>query len=88
MPSRVKSCKIDDGLEFEWLLCVASGLQASQRLRPTEVGGIQRPEEFPALTTSRFLGQNPRGHSILDKKYPNHQARKGGVSVPLSETKS
>jgi len=75
VPSLLKSHKINDDLEFESLLCLASRLQPSQRLRPTKVGGIQRPEEFPALTTSRSLGENPRGYSILDKKYRNHKDR-------------
>ena len=88
MPSQLTPDKLDHDLEFEWLLCLASRLQTAQRLRPTEVGGLQSPEEFPALTTSRSLGENTRGHSILDKTYRNHEARKGGVSVSLSETKN
>ena len=88
MPSQLNPDKLDHDLEFEWLLCLASRLETSQRLRPTDVGGLQRPEKFPALTTSRSLGVNPRGYSILDKKYRNHEARKRGVSVPLRDTKS
>jgi len=88
VPSLLKPDKINHELEFEWLLCLASRLQTTQRLRPTEVGGLQKPEEFPALTTSRSLGENPRARSILDKKYRNHEAKKGGVTVPLRETQS
>ena len=87
MPSQLNPDKLDHDLEFEWLLCLSSRLQTAQRLRPMEVGGLQSPEEFPALMTSRSLGENPRAHSILDKTYRNHEARRG-VSVSLSETKS
>jgi hypothetical protein len=80
MPSLLNPDKIDHDLEFEWLLCLTSRLQSSQRLLPMKVGGIQRPEEFPALTTSRSLGENTRGHSILNKKYRNHEARRGRLS--------
>ena len=88
MPSQLNPDKLDHDLEFEWLLCLSSRLQTVQRLRPMEVGGLQSPEEFPALATTRSLGENPRAHSILGKTYRNHEARKGGVSVSLSETKS
>ena len=80
MPLQLKPDKIDHDLEFEWLLCLASRLQSSQILRPTKVGWIQRPKELPALTTRRFLGENPRAHSILDKKYRNREARRGRLS--------
>jgi hypothetical protein len=59
VPSLLKSDKIDHDLEFERLLCFASKLQISKRLQPTGGGGLQRPEEFPTLTTSRSLGENP-----------------------------
>jgi hypothetical protein len=88
VPSLLKPDKLDHDLEFEWLLCLSSRLQTAQRLRPTEVGGLQSPGEFPALTTSRSLGENPRAHSILDKKYRNHEARMRGVSVSWSETEN
>jgi hypothetical protein len=77
MPSPLNPDKIDHDLEFEWLLCLSSRLQSSQRLLPMKVGGIRRPEEFPALTTGRSLGENTGGHSILNKKYRNHEARRG-----------
>ncbi len=80
MPLQLKPDKIDHDLEFEWLLCLASRLQSSQLLRPTKVGWIQRPKELPVLTTSRSLGENPRAHSSLDKKYRNHEARRGRLS--------
>ena len=72
MPSLPKLDKIDRHLEFEWLLCLANRLQ---RVRHTEDGGIQRPEEFPALTTSSSLGDNPRRHSILDGKHHSQKDR-------------
>ncbi len=35
VPSHLKSNKIKNDLEFEWLLCLASALQSFQCLRPT-----------------------------------------------------
>jgi hypothetical protein len=81
LPSQLKSNKIDCGLEFEWPLCVASRFQTSQRVRPTEIRGLPRLAEFPKLTTSGSLGENPRGRSILDGRYRNHEAKK---RAPLS----
>ena len=37
MPSHPKSKKIENDLEFEWLLCLASTLQSSQLLQPTVI---------------------------------------------------
>ena len=73
MPPPLKPDKIDHDLEFGWLLCLVSRIQLSQRPRAMKIGGIQRLEEFPALTTSSSLGGNPRGHSVLDGKYRNHK---------------
>jgi len=77
MPFQLTPDKIDHDLEFEWLLCLSSRLQSSQLLRPTKVGWIQRHKELPALTTSRSLGENPSARSSLDKKYRNHEAKRG-----------
>jgi hypothetical protein len=82
MPALLKQDKLDHDLEFEWLLCLASRLQSSQRLRPAKAGGIRRPEELPALTTSRSAGENPRAHSILNKKYRSHETKKGASVSP------
>ena len=49
VPSPLKANKIKDDREFEWLLCLASIFQASQRLQPTEVGEAQRPSPAPDL---------------------------------------
>jgi hypothetical protein len=49
VPSQLKSNKIKEDLEFEWLLCLASTLKASQRLQPTQVGEAQRPSPAPDL---------------------------------------
>jgi hypothetical protein len=61
MPSLLTLEKIDHDMELEWLLCLASRFQTYQRLRPTEIGGMQRSKEFPTSTTSSSLGENPRG---------------------------
>ncbi len=43
MPSELNSNENKDDLEFERLLYLVSILQASQRLKPTEVVEAQRP---------------------------------------------
>jgi hypothetical protein len=75
VPPPVTLEKVGHDLKFEGLPYLAGRLQTSQRLRPTEIGGIQRPEEFPALAASGSLGGNRRGHSILDGMYRNHTNR-------------
>jgi len=82
VPSQLKSQKFDRDQEFESLLCHASRLQTSQRLRPTEIHGIQRPKEFPTLSSRRTLGENAGGRSITDRKYRNGEPRKRGSSFP------
>jgi hypothetical protein len=82
VPSLLKSHKVNHDLEFEWLLCPASGLQASQRLRPAEIRGIQRAGEFPTLSTRGTLGENARGHSITDRRYRNGEPRKRASLFP------
>ncbi len=42
MPSQLKSKKVKDDLEFEWLLCLASTLESSHRIQPTEAGEAPR----------------------------------------------
>jgi hypothetical protein len=74
--SLLKSHKVNHDVEIEWLLCLASRLQASQRLRPTEIRGIQRPGEFPTLSTRGTLGENARGHSITGRRYRKSEPRK------------
>jgi hypothetical protein len=53
VPSQLKLNKIKDDREFEWLLCLASILQASQRLQPTKVGEAQPPSPAPDLRIKR-----------------------------------
>jgi hypothetical protein len=45
MPSHLKSNKVKDDREFQWLLCLASALTASQHQQPPE-----------ALRTPGFAG--------------------------------
>jgi hypothetical protein len=78
MPSLLTLEKIDHDMELEWLLCLASRFQTYERLRPTEIGGIQRSKEFPTLTTSSPLGENPRGpqfwtESTATKEWPSRK---------------
>ena len=49
MPSRLKSEKLADDLEFEWLLCLASTLKTAQRFRPAEVGETRRLGRLPRI---------------------------------------
>ena len=55
MRSRLKSPNIEDDQEFEWLLCLASTLQASHRLQSTDVGKGKRPPGFPETKPRKFL---------------------------------
>ena len=47
MSSQLKSKMIENDLELEWLLCLASTFQASQRSRPNEPFEAKRPLRFP-----------------------------------------
>jgi hypothetical protein len=82
VPYQPKSNRANYDSEFEWLLCLASRLQTSQRLRPAEIRGIKRPGEFPILTRSRSLDANPRGYTILNRRYANHKATKRASLSP------
>jgi hypothetical protein len=42
MSSQLKSKNVMDDLEFEWLLCLASTLESSQRIQPSEAGEALR----------------------------------------------
>jgi len=46
MQSQLKSKKFKDDLEFEWLLCLASTLESSHRIQPTEAGEAPRRGDF------------------------------------------
>jgi hypothetical protein len=82
VPYQPKPNKVNHDLEFEWLLCLASRLQTSQRLRPAEIRAIKRPGEFPIPTMTRSLEANPRGYTILNRRYANHKARKPASLSP------
>jgi hypothetical protein len=47
MPSQLKSKKVQGDLEFEWLLCLASTLESSQRIQRNEAGEAPRRRGFP-----------------------------------------
>ena len=55
VPSPLKSNKIEDDLEFEWLLCLASTLKASQCVRPIEAGEALRRPGFLRTKNRKFL---------------------------------
>jgi hypothetical protein len=82
VPYQPKSNKANLDLDFEWLLCLASRLQTSQRLRPAEIRGIKRPGEFPISTMTRSLKANPRVYAILNRRYANHKATKRASLSP------
>jgi hypothetical protein len=42
MSSQLQSKNVMDDLEFEWLLCLASTLESSQRIHPGEAGEALR----------------------------------------------
>ncbi len=56
MPSQLKSNKIRDDLEFEWMLCLASTFKAAQCPHLTEAGEARRHPEFPCPKNRKFLG--------------------------------
>jgi hypothetical protein len=70
VPSPLKSPTIEDDLAFEWLLCLASTVEASKRIRLTEVSEAPRREEFPHAGNRKFAKTqgkkaiNPTGEVI------------------------
>ena len=61
MPSPLKSDKLADDLEFEWLLCLASTLQSARRFRPAEVGETRGPGELPRIRNHHFFLETQTG---------------------------
>ena len=61
MPSPLTSKRVKDDLEFEWLLCLASTLESSQRRLPTEAGEVPGRRGLPA-------GKNQKLFESLLKK--------------------
>jgi hypothetical protein len=82
VPYQPKSKKANHDLEFEWLLCLASILQTSQRLRPAEIRGTKRRREFPIATMTGSLEAKPRGYAIVNRMYANHKATKRASPSP------
>jgi len=68
MSSHLKSNKINDDLEFEWLICLASALTTSQRQHSPEVAKALRPPGFPGAKHRKVVGRE------LKKGF--HHARK------------
>lgn len=65
VPTPLKSSTIEDDLALEWLLCLASTVEASKRLRLTEVSEAPRHEEFRTTDTETPLRRRARRQSIL-----------------------
>jgi len=55
VPTQHKSPTTEDDLAFEWLLCLASTVEASKRLRLTEVSEAPRHEEFRHPEYQKFV---------------------------------
>jgi hypothetical protein len=55
MPSQLKSKKVKDDLELEWLLCLASTLESSHRIQPTEAGEAPRRRGFPRSKNQKLF---------------------------------
>jgi hypothetical protein len=53
--SQPKSHMIEIDLEFEWLLCLASMLQASQRQHLNKAFEAKRPLRFPRTKNRQFF---------------------------------
>ena len=47
MRSPLNSKRVKDDQEFEWLLCLASTLESSQRMLPTGAGEVTRRRGLP-----------------------------------------
>ena len=47
--------KIETDLEFEWLLCLASTLQASERPRLAEASQLKLPMQFRQTKNRKFF---------------------------------
>src|SRR6266481_7883702 len=63
VPSPLKSDKLADDLEFEWLLCLASTLQSARSLRPAEVGETRKPGELPRTKNHHFFLEAQTGRA-------------------------
>jgi hypothetical protein len=55
MASRTIPNKIENDLEFEWLLCLSSTLQASERPHSAAAGQLKLPTEFRRTSNRRFF---------------------------------
>jgi hypothetical protein len=55
VPTQHKSPTTEDDLAFEWLLCLASTVEASKRLRLIVVSEAPRHEEFPHPENRKFV---------------------------------
>jgi hypothetical protein len=63
-PSGLNPPNIEDDLEFEWLLCVASTLKACQRIQPTEAIEAKQSQEFPRTKNRHFF--KAEANSVID----------------------
>ena len=68
MPSRLKSGKIDIDLQFEWLLCLASALQAAKRFRPTEVDETRRPDRLLRIKNHLLERQTDKTPEVVRRR--------------------
>jgi hypothetical protein len=68
VPSRFKSGKIDVDLQFEWLLCLASGLQTAKRFRPAEVGETRRPERLLRIKNHLLERQTDKTPEVVRRR--------------------
>jgi hypothetical protein len=55
MTSRTIPNKIETDLEFEWLLCLASTLQVSQRPQLTKASQLRLPMQFRRTRNRKFF---------------------------------
>jgi hypothetical protein len=63
MLSHLESKKVKDDLELEWLLCLASTLESSQRIQPTEAGVAPRHTGLPRSENQKSI------ESLLKKAF-------------------
>jgi hypothetical protein len=55
MSSQLKSNTMESDLELEWLFCLASTFQTSQRPHPNKAIEIWRPLRFPRTKNRQFI---------------------------------
>ena len=68
MRSPLNSKRVKDDQEFEWLLCLASTLESSQRMLPAEAGELTRRRGLPGCKDQTLFEKMLKKASDLARK--------------------